>query len=176
MSFVKCEPLSLLNNPIKPFNPRQKASWMTHQDHRMSSASVALVTDDDRVLVLKASYKDYWSFPGGMIDAGETPRQAAIRELREEAGITLDESALQFAFVASRRSKQAMSYTFMFEATVDAAVLDLVVVDGHETIDHAIVTRQSMIDRERNYSQSTRRWAEGLTGYDEQLFNSGKST
>ena len=28
-----------------------------------------------------------WSFPGGAIDPGETPMQAAIRELREETGI-----------------------------------------------------------------------------------------
>lgn len=29
-----------------------------------------------------------WNFPGGVIDHGETPRQAAIRECEEEAGIT----------------------------------------------------------------------------------------
>jgi ADP-ribose pyrophosphatase YjhB (NUDIX family) len=37
------------------------------------------------VLVLN-SVRQVWELPGGFIDAGETPREAAIRELAEEAG------------------------------------------------------------------------------------------
>ncbi len=33
---------------------------------------------------------DAWQMPQGGIDAGETPRMAALRELREETGITHD--------------------------------------------------------------------------------------
>jgi mutator protein MutT len=32
-------------------------------------------------------YPDVWDFPGGHIEAGETPRRAPVRELREEVGI-----------------------------------------------------------------------------------------
>jgi 8-oxo-dGTP pyrophosphatase MutT (NUDIX family) len=35
-----------------------------------------------------------WALPGGRLDAGERPVDAALRELDEELGVTLDESAV----------------------------------------------------------------------------------
>ena len=49
-----------------------------------------LVIDGDKVLLLRRGIEPEigkWTFPGGYVDLGETPEQAAIRETIEEVGI-----------------------------------------------------------------------------------------
>jgi len=45
-----------------------------------------LLFNDDKMLILK-SHKGYWDLPKGKLDAGETAKQAALRETFEETGI-----------------------------------------------------------------------------------------
>ena len=61
-------------------------------------AAVALVDADGRVLLARrpsgTTMAGLWEFPGGKVDAGETPERALIRELREELGIDTEQSCL----------------------------------------------------------------------------------
>lgn len=58
----------------------------------------ALIDPDNRVLIAQRpqgkSMAGLWEFPGGKIEAGETPEAALIRELEEELGIETKESCL----------------------------------------------------------------------------------
>lgn len=51
------------------------------------AAGVLFTDDQDRVLMVVPSYKDYLDIPGGYVEIGETPYQAAQREVFEELGI-----------------------------------------------------------------------------------------
>ena len=67
--------------------------------------AAALIDADGRVLVQQRPpgkpMAGLWEFPGGKIDAGETPEAALRRELAEELGIAIDESCLAPAVFAS---------------------------------------------------------------------------
>ncbi|MBE8220815.1 MAG: (deoxy)nucleoside triphosphate pyrophosphohydrolase [Alphaproteobacteria bacterium] len=60
----------------------------------------ALVDSDGRVLVAQRRQKEndrlsgLWEFPGGKIEAGETPEGALIRELKEELAIDVTRACL----------------------------------------------------------------------------------
>lgn len=61
-------------------------------------SAVALIDTDGRVLLAQRpegkSMAGLWEFPGGKVEAGETPEAALVRELHEELGIETWNSCL----------------------------------------------------------------------------------
>ena len=56
----------------------------------------AIIRKGDKIFATQRGYgewKDWWEFPGGKMEAGETPEEALVREIREElsAEISVDE-------------------------------------------------------------------------------------
>jgi 8-oxo-dGTP pyrophosphatase MutT (NUDIX family) len=57
---------------------------------RKRMGSGVLYTDAvGRALLVEPVYKDYWEIVGGCVEADESPRQAAIREVKEELGMAV---------------------------------------------------------------------------------------
>ena len=55
------------------------------------AAGVLLFDEQNRVLLVDPTYKAGWEFPGGVVERGEAPARAGIREVAEETGIQLDD-------------------------------------------------------------------------------------
>ena len=54
--------------------------------------AAAICRDGNRILAAQRGYgafRGFWEFPGGKLEAGETPEQALERELREEMDISI---------------------------------------------------------------------------------------
>lgn len=52
--------------------------------------ALAVVVDDDRVLLARHAYRAGWSAPGGLLGRGEQPDRAAVREVQEEVGLDIE--------------------------------------------------------------------------------------
>lgn len=67
--------------------------WMLRRP-ATHGALVALWNGGD-VLLVKNSYVPYYCLPGGYVRRGETAQEAALRELREEVGISAEAQQLE---------------------------------------------------------------------------------
>lgn len=60
----------------------------------LSTAAGVVLDADGRVLLGRRSDTGSWGLPGGIIDPGEEPADAAVREIYEETGVTAVPEAL----------------------------------------------------------------------------------
>lgn len=57
-------------------------------------AEAAVLDNDERVLVIQRADDETWGLPGGWVEPGESPTEAAVRETREETGLTVESGEL----------------------------------------------------------------------------------
>jgi len=86
------------------------------------SAHVYLIRKDRKALLLKRSSADTWmpgkwGLPGGIIEPGETPREAAIRETKEETN--LDVKNISFYLVREKNSFLFIAREFYGDIILD---------------------------------------------------------
>lgn len=73
-----------------------RAYWFLRRPS--THGSLVALWADGEILLVKNSYRRQYTLPGGYIRPGETPVEAAARELREEVGIDVPASAVHEAF------------------------------------------------------------------------------
>jgi 8-oxo-dGTP pyrophosphatase MutT (NUDIX family) len=91
---------------------------------QLPSVSIALRDADGRVLLARHAEGNLWLLPGGGIEPGETPADAAVREMFEETGLIVRLTRLVGVFggpefIVRYRNGDRTSYvTATFEATL----------------------------------------------------------
>ena len=96
---------------------------------QLPSASVAIRDARGCVLLARHSEGDRWVLPGGAIEPGETPADAAVREAWEETGCLVRLTRLIGVFggphyvVQYRNGDRASYVSSVFEATIDGGQL-----------------------------------------------------
>jgi ADP-ribose pyrophosphatase YjhB (NUDIX family) len=90
----------------------------------MSFAIIVLFDSEHRVLLARQGYgRGLWALPGGIIESGESPDDAAVREAAEEAGLEVELDHI--IAVVSFRGAEQPELGFVFAAHVTSGEASL---------------------------------------------------
>jgi 8-oxo-dGTP diphosphatase len=107
-----------------------KAWWFCRRPS--VTGACVVIGNAEHLLVVRVSYRDGYALPGGGVARGETPKEAALRELREETG--LEPEAAQLVelgdVVADEQFRQIRTVLFAWPA----AGLPQPRIDGREIV------------------------------------------
>lgn len=82
--------------------------WLTMQPKKLVGAKVVIKSADGNVLLVKPTYKPTWQLPGGVVEASESPRAAAVREVCEEIGLVCEEAEMKIIDIIFRPDQDVL--------------------------------------------------------------------
>ena len=147
------------------FTDEQRRTWLASLDRRFSSAAVLIENELGELLIVKSNYKDHWSLPGGIVDPGESPLEAAVREVEEEVGIKINPENLQLAMVASRHSDEFLTHQFIFFTQLENNVFSKIKLQESEIVSSEFISKSKVDSDDGSLLWAIRFWAADKFGY-----------
>ncbi|MFF4472658.1 NUDIX domain-containing protein [Streptomyces sp. NPDC001599] len=125
------------------------------------AAGVLLFDERDRVLLVDPTYKPGWEFPGGVVEPGEAPARAGMREVAEETGLSLrDVPALLVVDWEPPAPPAYGGLRLLFDGgRLDASDTDRVLLPGPELRDWRFATEDEAADLLPPVRYERLRWA-----------------
>jgi len=99
---------------------------------QMPSVTIVTLNDKGKILLMHHRDTDTWVAPGGSIEPGETPADAAVREMYEETGLIVELVSIKGVyggpeFVVSYPNGDKTSYVMtIFEAVATGGKLEAI--------------------------------------------------
>jgi 8-oxo-dGTP pyrophosphatase MutT (NUDIX family) len=110
------------------------------------AASALLLDDRGRILLVKPTYKGGWFLPGGVIEAGESPLSACIRECGEELGFIPDLAGIVCVDWGPPRDGVDAVNIFVFGGRVTGAQVADIRLPADELSDYTFIAPDDVAD------------------------------
>src|SRR2546430_16458635 len=91
----------------------------------MADRTCMAIMENDQILLVRQTYRGQpvWTLPGGGLEPGQTPAEAAVRETKEE--VNLDVKVLRLLYQGPRLSGEGTYYCYLGQ-----------IISGHATFGH----------------------------------------
>jgi 8-oxo-dGTP diphosphatase len=122
------------------------AAWYASLPSFTASGAALLTDETGAVLVVKPWYRDHWLLPGGVTEAGESPRQCAEREAAEEIGVDVTATALLAVHWMPPAGPRRATFAFVFDCGT-LADRDAVHLQAEELDDFAFLPLEQAVSR-----------------------------
>ena len=96
----------------REFTAEESRAWRAKQPQKMIVAKVVLRSNTGNILLAKSSYKKSWQMPGGGVENGESPEEAAVRETQEELGLALPIDSLTIKGTIYKKDEEILFVIF----------------------------------------------------------------
>jgi 8-oxo-dGTP pyrophosphatase MutT (NUDIX family) len=164
-------------------DPTREDVGATWEPPKYALGAVVYAERDGEILLLKrageTAFSGQWYLPGGAVDPGESPQEAAVRELREESGLdVLEEPELVGCYLSRLYGHDFLMLSFRAPVAGDVALSNE--HDGARWVDpldmRAFMTDETLLELaggNEGIAAGLRRLRDDLDGYIRRI---GRST
>ncbi len=125
------------------FSDDEHRQWFNSQPRKPMSAAVLFQDTAQRVLLLKPTYRDNWSLPGGVVNEHESPLDGAVREVKEELSLSIDRSNLLLSAVDYRPARGDLVdklYFYFYGGVLSNQKISSIILQSEEIEEMRFVT------------------------------------
>jgi 8-oxo-dGTP diphosphatase len=110
------------------------------------ASSALFLNPTGQILIVRPTYRPYWLLPGGSVEEDESPREACIREVKEELGIDIPLMNLLGIDYLSRENEETECVQFAFYGgTLSTSQIHTIVLPEVELSDYRFLPLEEIL-------------------------------
>ncbi|MBS1513185.1 MAG: NUDIX hydrolase [Bacteroidetes bacterium] len=93
-----------------------------------------IITDENKIVMVKESLDGKWSIPGGWADVGYSPKEVIIKECKEETGLDVEVLSLLAVFDKKKHPHPPQPH-YAYKMVFHCRALSSAIIKGHDVLE-----------------------------------------